>query len=85
MQITIDTKQDTHEDIKKVIRLLTHLIGEHPTTNQPNLFEDTPTQTKDAFSDAPSNTPNKANIFGNMFENPQPCLLYTSPSPRDRS
>ena len=59
MKITIDTKQDTHEDIKKVIRLLTHLIGDHPTTNQPNIFED-------SKSDVPSE-----NIFGNILGNAQ--------------
>lgn len=64
MKITIDTKEDTHEDIKKVIRLLTHIIGEHPTTNQPNVFEEsTPTTNQ---PETPS-----GNIFGNMFENPQ--------------
>jgi hypothetical protein len=57
MKITIDTKQDTHEDIKKVIRLLTHLIGDHPTTNQPNLFEDSASPPE--------------NVFGNIFNNPE--------------
>ena len=27
MQITIDTKKDSHDDIKKVIQMLSHLIG----------------------------------------------------------
>ena len=28
MKITIDTKEDSHSEIKKVINLLTHLLGE---------------------------------------------------------
>jgi hypothetical protein len=64
MQITIDTKRDTSEDIKKVIKLLSHLVGEHPTTNQPNLFNDSIPPNKPAET-------NSGNVFGNMFENPQ--------------
>lgn len=41
MKITIDTKEDSHEEIRKVIRMLTHLVGEQPETNAPrNIFED---------------------------------------------
>ncbi|MFC1801741.1 hypothetical protein ACFLZB_04740 [Nanoarchaeota archaeon] len=40
MKITIDTKEDSHEEIKKVISLLTHLIGEPPMTNSKNIFDD---------------------------------------------
>ena len=37
MKITIDTKEDSHQEIKKVIALLTHLIGETPQTK--NIFD----------------------------------------------
>lgn len=41
MKIAIDTKEDSAEDIKKVIRMLQHLIGEHEDsmTNSPEVKE----------------------------------------------
>ncbi|MFC1768645.1 hypothetical protein ACFLZX_02680 [Nanoarchaeota archaeon] len=55
MKISIDTKEDSHEDIKKVISMLQHLVGESAVTNNPNIFED--------------NEPPKeeGNVFGNLF------------------
>jgi len=57
MIISIDTKADSTEDIKKVIRLLAHLIGEHPTSNQ------------DIFNAAApaTETSNIGSVLGNMF------------------
>jgi len=56
MKITIDTKEDSHEDLKKVIRMLQHLVGDDAYTNSPNIFEET------------SSTPTEAtNAFVNMF------------------
>jgi len=53
MKITIDTKEDSHEEIRKIIKMLYSLIGEKETfTNQPNIFED-------------NNEPSSA--FANMF------------------
>jgi len=41
MKITIDTKEDSHAEISKVIKMLQHLVGESPMTNQPtNIFND---------------------------------------------
>jgi hypothetical protein len=37
MQITIDTKQDSIDDIKKVIRMLQSLVNEEPVTSSPLL------------------------------------------------
>ncbi len=39
MQITINTKDDSHEDIRNVIRMLQHLVGDHSVTTQPNIFD----------------------------------------------
>ncbi len=53
MKIEIDTKEDSPEEIKKVIKMLQHLVGEHSYTNQPNIFEDsstTPTESTNAFA-----------------------------------
>ena len=55
MQITINTKEDSHEEIRKVISLLTHLIGETPKTND--------------FFASHSPTSETTTLF-NMFDNP---------------
>ena len=44
MKITIDTQQDTHEDIRKVIKMLQHLVGSESYSNYEskprNIFDD---------------------------------------------
>ncbi len=57
MKISIDTKEDTHEDIRKVIKMLQHLVGESSYSNTPNIFDDS----------VPSETPTATNAFINMF------------------
>ena len=58
MKISVDTKEDSHDDIKQVIKMLQHLVGDNQEifTNQPtsepgietagspfaNIFGDTP-------------------------------------------
>ena len=55
MKIEIDTKHDSPEEIKKVIKMLQHLVSEHSYTNQPNIFDDSspsvepPTESTNAF------------------------------------
>lgn len=39
MKITIDTKEDSHEEIRKIIKMLSSLVGEETFTNQGNVFE----------------------------------------------
>ena len=77
MKITIDTKEDSHEEIKKVIRLLTHLIGDHHEEihSNKNIFDDSPTldlPTSESSPELPSNEPTQqqGNVFGNLFETP---------------
>lgn len=56
MKITIDTKEDSHGDIKKVIRMLNSLVeGKEVFSNQGNIFEDN----KDVAE--------QGNAFVNMF------------------
>jgi len=79
MKITIDTKEDSHEEIRKVINLLTHMIGEHNVSNQ-NIFDDSPTL------DLPTNQPDSAqpsqgNVFGNLFDSSTP--KETAEQPQD--
>ena len=66
VKITVDTKEDSHEEIKKVIKMLSAFVGESPLTNQPNIFEES--------SPAIPETNEPANAFANMFggESQQP-------------
>ena len=66
MKIEINTKEDSHEEIRKVIKMLQHIIGDpqEVLTNEPsvaqetspiaNIFGDTSTLTQE--SNAPSET-----------------------------
>ena len=58
MKITIDTKEDSPEEIKNIIKMLSSLIEEKVLTNKQNIFEDS----------SPEITPQK-NVFGNIFNN----------------
>ncbi len=42
MKISVDTKEDSHEDIRKVIKMLQHLIGDNQEvfTNEPTLAQE---------------------------------------------
>jgi len=54
MKISIDTREDTHDDIRKVIKMLQHLVGE-------------PVSSSSSLIDNP--TPESATLF-NMFQEP---------------
>ena len=53
MKITIDTKEDSHSEIRKVINLLTHLLGEG--SSEVLSSDETPEESAAAFT----------NMFGN--------------------
>jgi len=58
LKISIDTKEDSHEEIKKIIKMLSSLVGEEVMTNQGDTFSDD-------SKEAPS-----SDMF-NMFNNPE--------------
>ena len=58
MKITIDTKEDSHEEIKKVISMLSALVGEKSFTNSRDIFSD---------SSSPTSSSESTNAFANMF------------------
>ena len=65
MKITIDTKEDSHEEIRKIIRMLSSLVGGEVMTNsevanQGNIFSDSNPQTEssDMFSMFSANSEN---------------------------
>ena len=63
MKITIDTKEDSHEELRKVIKMLSSLVGEEVMSSQSDIFSDSgaPTESSettnsDMFSDGSSKT-----------------------------
>lgn len=61
MQITIDTNKDSHEDIKKAIKLLASMVGQENvlSNEQPRNIFDTPS------SPEPSSS---GSVFGSLFD-----------------
>lgn len=75
MKITIDTKEDSHEDIKKVIRMLQNLVGEEKVyTNQGNIFDDSKPVTENVFGD----------LFNNDKESKESPLKEEKPSEEEK-
>jgi hypothetical protein len=69
MKISIDTKEDSHEDIRKVIKMLQHLVNEeaysnYQSSNSGNMFSDNKPEA------APSSE--GISVFGAMFGNDAP-------------
>ena len=65
MKITIDTKEDSPDELRKVIRMLSSLVGKEVMSNEGDIFKDD----KDDKDD--NNQPETSDAF-NMFNNPQP-------------
>ena len=61
MKITIDTKEDSSQDIRKVIALLSKMI-EDSSENHSNIFEDDSPGLGSSEPETPS-----SNAFSNMF------------------
>ena len=78
MKISIDTKEDSHEEIKKVISMLQNLVG-----NSHEIFSN------DAAISEPLNSSPIANIFGDVssvassgpLESPENSAETAAPSP----
>jgi len=65
MKITIDTKEDSHMEIRKVIRMLSSLVGEKEIiSNQKDVFSDD-TDNEDTGS---SESTGIFNMFGSSTE-----------------
>ncbi len=58
MRVTVDTQHDSHEDIKKVIKMLQHLVGDSQEifTNQPGAAQEIPSPIANIFGDISSQT-----------------------------
>lgn len=69
MKLTIDTKEDSKEEIRKAIRMLATIVGdENVYTNSP-LKEHNPNVFESSSSEvAPSSPePGQGSVFGNIF------------------
>ena len=67
MKITIDTKEDSHEEIRKVIGMLQNLVGQQKIySNQKNIFEDSDRDILEDNKQQSSEQPS-GNVFGNLF------------------
>jgi len=64
MKISIDTKEDSHEEIRKIIKMLQSLVGENAYSNQPNIFADNPP--------SPTNENPGLSVFGAIFGDDSP-------------
>lgn len=71
MKITIDTKEDSHEEIQKAIRLLSALIGDKEIiSNQGDLFgNDTPSDSGGSNDSGSGGSGGVFNIFNPGSEN----------------
>ena len=67
MKITIDTKEDSPEAIRKAIELLSHSLGEGEKQPYTNLFNDSEQPAQQASAEP-------TNAFSAMFSNDAPSL-----------
>jgi len=56
MKISVDTKEDSHDDIRKVIRMLQNLVGDNQEifTNQPEAAQEMASPMANIFGDSSS-------------------------------
>ena len=79
MKIKIDTKEDSTEDIRKVVAMLSHLIDQQKTTSR-NVFED-PNPEVPTTSET-----SQQNIFGNIFgDSPSTSTEENSEEPKEET
>ncbi|MBW2983822.1 nucleoporin [Candidatus Woesearchaeota archaeon] len=74
MKISIDTREDSIEEIKKAIRMLYSLVQEREVhTNQRNIFEQSGSMQQPSTNvfgnseQTPSSSEPAGNVFGNLF------------------
>jgi len=65
MKITIDTKEDSHEDIIKILALLSRMV-EDSSGHNANIFEE-PSSNSEISSSVNSESNSGSNAFVNMF------------------
>ncbi|TKJ17168.1 hypothetical protein CEE44_01380 [Candidatus Woesearchaeota archaeon B3_Woes] len=69
MKISVDTKEDSHEDIRKIIKMLQNFVGDSAFSNQGSLFNDDPPSL-----DSSDSSDEGTNAFSAMFGDDSPPL-----------
>ena len=82
MKITIDTKEDSHDDIKKVISMLQNMVA-HSSSNNSLMFEDNSSSNYPSES-SPEPAKEATGAFLNMFGD-NPSSPPDAPSSADSS
>ena len=84
MKLTIDTKEDSHEDIRKVIKMLEHLVGENSysnySSNEPssrNIFDD-PSPSLSSSSEEMNVSEEPENVVGGDAESAAPTNAFSA-------
>lgn len=78
MRISIDTAQDSREDIRKAIRLLQALVEHDASQGSKNIFDN---PSPDLFgSSAPAQESNPVSAFGNLFGDNAPAPATGAPA-----
>ena len=72
MKLTIDTKHDTHDDIRKVLHILTHLLQEKERSISSNvgLSSERTINSSSATNTTPASEPADSSNLMSMFANP---------------
>ena len=90
MKISIDTAQDSKEEIRKVIKLLQALADTDASKGSRNIFDSPNAElfsNNDPVQSEPSVTPtNVTNAFGSMFgdDAPEPSTSVEIPEKKDK-
>jgi len=93
MKISIDTKEDSHEEIKKIIKMLSSLVGEEVVTNQPEVISDNK-PSSDIFSNDKSSSvvlsdnKSSSDIFSDSSSQPSNAgvfNMFNSPQPENKT
>ena len=78
MKISIDTKEDSHDDIRKVIKMLQHLVGETSLSSGTSLIDNPTPESASLFNmfqesstPAPLTEEEKKEAIQNMDDNPE--------------
>ena len=74
MKISIDTKEDSHQDIRRVIKMLQHLVGDNPVSN----FEDDIPKSNNIFDDPDPGLPTFSNETNQQEESPAPTNAFNA-------
>lgn len=84
MKVSIDTKEDSHEDIRKVIKMLQNIVGGNQEifTNQP-ISEANNADTQSAFTNIFGDTSASSQTSENAPETTQEAKEETSESTED--